>query len=228
MAEITGVFTRPRAVLFDWDNTLVENWHAIQTALNAALADAGMPPMDMEQVMFQARHSARAIFPNLFGNGAERGREIFLEHFARHQLSGLSIMPGAVELLDLLSGYGVPLAIVSNKKGDLLRREIDFLGWRSRFASIVGAQDAAADKPDAAPLHMALSCSGLSASDAIWMVGDTDIDMRAAVAAGCYPILVGPGPADPALLDGAEPALRCHNCGGLAGFVRRHWHTISV
>jgi phosphoglycolate phosphatase len=228
LAEITGVFVRPRAVLFDWDNTLVENWHSVQAALNLTLAEFDKAPMDMEQVMFQGRHSARDIFPKLFGEDSGRAREIFLEHFTQHHLSGLNIMPGAVALLDVLAEFDVPLAIVSNKKGDLLRREIDFLGWTERFASIVGAQDASADKPDPAPVHLALNGSQSPPYDDIWLIGDTDIDMRTAVAAGCYPILIGPGPADAALLVGAEPALRCHNCGDLAGFVRRHWHTISV
>jgi phosphoglycolate phosphatase len=225
---ITGVFVQPPAVLFDWDNTLVENWRAIRDALNVALADSGLPPMDMEQVMFQARHSARDIFPQLFGDRAVHAREVFLEHFATIQLSGLSVMPGAEELLDVLEERGVPLAIVSNKKGDLLRREIDYLGWAPRFAAIIGAQDAAADKPDPAPIHLALKRAELPHSGHIWMVGDTDIDMRAAVAAGCYPVLIGAGPEDADLLKGAEPALRCHNCGDLAGFVRRQWRTISV
>ncbi|MDB5396850.1 MAG: HAD-superfamily hydrolase, subfamily [Rhodospirillales bacterium] len=215
-------------MLFDWDNTLVENWRTIRAALNAALADAGLPPMEMEQVMFQARHSAQDIFPKLFGDGWRHARTIFYDHFAQKHLAGLSIMPGAEELLDVLRERGVILAVVSNKKGDLLRREIDFLGWTARFAGIVGAQDASADKPDPAPVHLALDAAGLLASGDIWLVGDTDIDMRTAVAAGCYPVLVGLGPSDPALLEGAQPALRCHNCDDLAGFVRRHWRTISV
>ncbi len=221
-------FVRPRAVLFDWDNTLVENWRTIQAALNAALTDAGLPEMDMEQVMFQARHSVQDIFPKLFGEGWRHGRTIFYEHFAQNHLAGLSIMPGAPELLDTFVEKGVMLAVVSNKKGDLLRREIDYLGWTEKFARVVGAQDAAADKPDPAPVHLALKDSGIMPSDDVWLVGDTDIDMRTAVAAGCYPVLVGPGPADPTLLDGAQPALRCHNCGDLAGFVRRNWDTISL
>lgn len=225
---MTEEFVRPRAVLFDWDNTLVENWQTIRAALNAALADAGMPSMDLEQVMFQARHSAQDIFPKLFGDNWQHARGIFYAHFAENQLAGLSIMPGAEALLDVLKERGVPLAVVSNKKGDLLRREIEFLGWVSRFISVVGAQDAAADKPDPAPVHLALKDSGIVPSRAIWLVGDTDIDMRTAVAAGCYPVLVGTGPADASLLDGAQPALRCHNCDELAGFVRRHWGTISV
>jgi len=33
----------PRAVLFDWDNTLVDNWPTIHDALNATFAAMGHP-----------------------------------------------------------------------------------------------------------------------------------------------------------------------------------------
>lgn len=232
MAEMTDrdspLFVRPRAVLFDWDNTLVQNWRTIQAALNAALDEAGLPAMDLEQVMFQARHSAQDIFPELFGDDWQTARGTFYAHFELNHLAGLSIMPGAVALMDALAERDVTLAIVSNKKGDLLRKEIEFLGWSHRFVSIVGAQDAEADKPHPAPVHLALKGWGIAPAHDVWLVGDTDIDMRTAVAGGCYPVLVGPGPTDPSLLTGAEPALRCHNCDDLAAFVRRHWDTISV
>jgi phosphoglycolate phosphatase len=221
-------FMRPRAVLFDWDNTLVENWRAIQAALNAALTQAGLPEMNLEQVRFQARHSAQDIFPKLFGDSWRHARTIFYEHFAQNHLAGLSIMPGAPELLDTLVEKGVMLAVVSNKKGDLLRREIEYLGWGAKFACVVGAQDAAADKPDPAPVFKALENTDIIPGSDVWLVGDTDIDMRTAVAAGCWPVLVGPGPDDPELLREAEPALRCHNCDDLTGIVRRNWDTISL
>ncbi len=224
LCELTG----PRAVLFDWDNTLVENWRSIQAALNEALKDAGRAPFDMEQVMFQARHSPREIFPALFGDGAERARAIFYEHFNAHHLAGLSIMPGAEALLDLLAEKTVPLGIVSNKKGDFLRREIAHLGWKNRFVTIVGAQDASADKPDPAPIYLALEQGNISRGSDVWLVGDTDIDMRAAVAAGCLPVLVGEGPFDPSLFADATPALRCRTCVDLAGFILQDPDTICV
>jgi phosphoglycolate phosphatase len=217
----------PRAILFDWDNTLVENWLTVQAALNAALAAAGRAPLDLEQVKLQARHSSRDIFPKLFGNDWERARALFYAHFGLHHLAGLSVMPGAEALLDACREERLPLAVVSNKQGETLRREIAHLGWADRFAGAVGSQDAPADKPDPAPVHLALENLDMIAAPDIWLVGDTDVDMRAAVAAGCSPILIGPGPEDPALLAGVEPALRCHNCRDLAGFLREGRHTIS-
>ena len=52
-------------------------------------------------------------------------------------------------------------AVVSNKTGRFLRAEAQHLGWGSLFQRLIGAGDAAFDKPDAAPVHMALEGSGL-------------------------------------------------------------------
>jgi phosphoglycolate phosphatase len=135
-------------------------------------------------------------------------------------------MEGAEILMDQLLGRNVPLGIVSNKKGDLLRREVGHLGWSERFQTVVGAQDAKADKPDPAPIYLALKRMHISTGSDIWMVGDTDVDMAAGQAAGCTTILIGPGPADPALMEGLTPALRCHNCTAFSGFLRDRWNTI--
>ncbi|HEY6335247.1 MAG TPA: hypothetical protein VI113_05115, partial [Alphaproteobacteria bacterium] len=41
--------TRPRALLFDWDSTLVDNWRSIETALNATLVAMGHAPWTAEE-----------------------------------------------------------------------------------------------------------------------------------------------------------------------------------
>jgi phosphoglycolate phosphatase len=215
------------AVLLDWDNTLVENWLAIQAAFNAARAAFAMEPLDLDQIKVQARHSSREVFPLVFGEGWQEARDIFYAHFAAHQLGGLRVMPGAGALLDLFADYRLPLGVVSNKRGDMLRREIAHLGWSERFLAVIGAQDAPADKPDPAPVHLAVSRMGIAAAAGVWLVGDTDIDMRAAVAAGCVPIFVAPRPEDQTFLPTVEPALRCHNCMELIDFIRQHWAPIS-
>lgn len=217
----------PHAILFDWDNTLVDNWLTIQAALNTALADAGKPLFSLEETKINGRHSARETFPRLFGERWEPALDMFYAQFSTNHLAGLRIMPGVETLLDVLDAANVPLAIISNKKGDLLRREVAHLGWAQRFLSVIGGQDAPFDKPHPAPVHLALEAAGIAAGPAIWVVGDTDIDMRTGLAAGCTTILVGPGPHDPALLTGAEPALRFADCAALAGFVRSLGSTIS-
>ncbi len=76
-------------------------------------------------------------------------------------------------MLHGLAADGIFLGVVSNKTGALLRREADRLGWSGYFGRLVGAGDAAVDKPDAAPVRLALASSGIAAGEAVWFVGDT-------------------------------------------------------
>ena len=110
-------------------------------------------------------------------------------------------------MLAALAETGRYLGVVSNKKGSILRREAAHLGWEPWFGRLVGAEDAAEDKPARAAVDLALEDSGLAAGPEIWFVGDTDIDMACAHAAGCTAILLRE--AAPALGEfGAHPPSR--------------------
>jgi phosphoglycolate phosphatase len=182
--------SRPSAVLFDWDLTLVDTVDAIHAALNAARASAGLEPWDRETAKSHMRFSLVQYFPEVFGEAWPAARDVFYRHFAATHLDLVKPMPGAGGLLEAVSRLGIPMAVVSNKRGDMLRAEAGRLGWTPYFTRIVGAGDAAADKPDPAVVDLALS--GLAAArSGVWFVGDTDVDMLCARNSGCVPVLVG-------------------------------------
>jgi phosphoglycolate phosphatase len=80
---------------------------------------------------------------------------------------------------------------VSNKTGKYLRLEAAALGWEELFHRVVGAGDAAQDKPAGDPVHMALEGSGVAAGGSVWFVGDSGVDMEIAHKTGCVPVLLG-------------------------------------
>ena len=59
------------------------------------------------------------------------------------------------------------------------------------FGPVIGAGDAKADKPDPAPIFLALSQLGQTADASVWYMGDTALDMLAARAAGVTAVLIG-------------------------------------
>ncbi len=182
--------SRPAAILWDWDNTLVDGWAAIEAGLNAAFRAFGLPEWDRAQVLGNVRKSLRESFPPLFGPDWERARDIFYAEVRARHLEVVAPMPGAAAAI-LAAGRVAPQGVVSNKQGPLLRAEAAHLGWAVHFGTLVGAGDAARDKPDAAPILMALDALGVQASPAVWYVGDTALDMQAARAAGCRAVLLG-------------------------------------
>lgn len=182
----------PAAILWDWDNTLVDGWAAIQAGLNAAFRAFGLPEWDRAQVLGNVRRALRESFPEYFGaDGWERARDIFYAEVRARHLAVLSPMPGAEAAIRAVDAARVPQGVVSNKQGPLLRAEAAHLGWAGSFRALVGAGDAERDKPDAAPLLLALRGCGVGAGPAVWYVGDTALDMQAARAAGCTAVLLG-------------------------------------
>src|SRR5690606_3190282 len=55
----------PRAILFDWDNTLVDTWGVLHRALAATFEAFGRRPWTLEETKRNVRASARDAFPEL-------------------------------------------------------------------------------------------------------------------------------------------------------------------
>ena len=187
---------RPRAILFDWDNTLVDSWATIHDALNFLMRAMDKPEWSLAETRERVRLSLRESFPLHFGERWEEAREIYLDRFRAIHLDRLAALPGREAMLRSLADAGIFLGVVSNKTGALLRREVEQLGWAIFFGSVVGAGDATADKPACEPVHLALSESGVMPGEEVWFVGDTAVDMECAQNAGCVAVLLGP-PATP-------------------------------
>ncbi|HUK60090.1 MAG TPA: HAD-IA family hydrolase [Stellaceae bacterium] len=209
----------PKAILFDWDNTLVESWDAIHHALVVTFTAMGHEPWSLDETKARVRLSLRDAFPAIFGARWEEARKLYLDTFTATHLERIAPVAGAAELLAELQARGHYLAVVSNKTGPVLRREAAHLGWSRFFAQLVGAGDAAADKPAAAPILKALEGTGLEPVGA-WYIGDTAIDMECAANAGCLGVLLG-------ALDQADagflrfpPALQFPACVALARHLK--------
>jgi phosphoglycolate phosphatase len=206
---------RPRAILFDWDNTLVDNWAVIAESMNAVFAAFDMPHWTLAETMARTRASLRDSFPQMFGQRAKEAGRIFSDYFAERHLDRLQEMPGAGDLLRRLAGTQIRLAIVSNKRGRFLRLEAEHLGWTGHFARLVGAADAVSDKPAVAPVDLALEGSGIARGLDVWFVGDADIDIACAVNAGCFPLLLRREPPGTGEFDLHKPGLHLPDCAAL-------------
>jgi phosphoglycolate phosphatase len=221
LSQGSTALTRPRALLFDWDSTLVDNWRSIETALNATLVAMGHAPWTAEETRARLRASMRESFPRLFGSRWEEAKQIFYDGINASHLEHLTPLPGAAEMLNDLAESGLYLGVVSNKTGSILRREAAHLGWDRFFGRVIGAGDALRDKPDPAPVFMALEGSEVRPGAAVWFVGDTAIDVDCARNANCTSILVagqGHGRDD---FSNSRPDYEVLSCIELSALVRR-------
>ena len=208
---------RPTTLLYDWDNTLADGWAGIAAALNAVFSAFAMPHWTVADTRARVRVSLRDSFPAMFGAEWERARDIFYATLEDAHLRHVVPMPGAAEAL--AAGAAWPQGVVSNKAGRFLRAEVAHLGWAGHFGAVVGAGDAAADKPDPAPILLALDRLGQSAGRSVWYLGDTALDMAAARAAGVTAVLVGDASHDGGI-DRARPDLHFPSAHALAARLR--------
>lgn len=206
----------PRAVILDWDNTLVDSWAIIRDALNHVFTAYDMAPWTLAQTQARVRKSMRDSFPALFGDEWEAAGALFYDYFEAIHVERLSPLPGAGEMIEALAEAGIHVGVVSNKKGDLLREEADHLGWSAHLARIIGAGDAKADKPAPAPVILALDGSGVKTGPSVWFAGDADVDMECAYNAGCTAVLVRAMPPDGIEFSDFPPHLHVVDCEALS------------
>jgi phosphoglycolate phosphatase len=182
----------PRAVIFDWDNTLVDSWGAIAEAINFTRARYGLQTWNREEILANCTRSARQSFPDWFGDKWEEAWKVYYDTFVKVRArAGIDKADGADELLVWLKENKIPALVVSNKSGEHLRLEAEMLDWKKYFASIVGAHDAPFDKPAREHADRALFLAGLVGGPDIWFIGDSEIDIACAKNAECTPVLIG-------------------------------------
>jgi phosphoglycolate phosphatase len=211
----------PRAVLFDWDNTLVDTWPTIHESLNVTLTAMGHAAWTMEETKIRVRRSLRESFPELFGDRWEHARDLFYSHYEKIHLHLLAVRPGAEDALRYLKEQGAYLGVVSNKSGPHLRGEAEHLGWSHYFGRVVGATDAPRDKPDPCTIDLALSAGMVKPGPEVWFVGDTWIDMECAARSGCVAVLVREEPPAQREFHPHEPDLHVRDFTALLGLARQ-------
>jgi phosphoglycolate phosphatase len=183
---------KPKAVIFDWDNTLVDTWPLIQYAIDETLQEMGREPWGLEKVRDSVHKSMRESFPEIFGESWEKAGEVYKNTYRSIHLNKLRFLPSALELMKTIHEHGILQFIVSNKIGVTLRKETKQLGIDDLCFAVVGAHDANHDKPSKDPVELALLGSDIVlGSDEIWFIGDTIADVECAYNSNCTPIVYG-------------------------------------
>jgi len=190
--EALRLLPKPKAVIFDWDNTLVDTWPLIQNAIDTTMIHMGLEPWGLEKVRDNVHKSMRESFPEIFGQDWQKAGEIYKNSYRSTHLEKIELLPNALNLINALEAKGILQIVVSNKIGVTLRKEAAKIGVDKKFFSLIGAGDASCDKPSTEPVELALMGTGLDPKkDEIWFVGDTIADVECAYNACCRPIVFG-------------------------------------
>lgn len=205
----------PKAVLFDWDNTLVDTWRVTFDSLNIARQGLGLRPVTADEFRNKPHRSLKDDGKRLFGDAVKEGEKLFYEAVTKLHLEELIVLEGAELLLKDLKARNLHVGVVSNKDGTFLRKEVAHLGWEDHFHHVIGSRDVEEDKPSHLPVLAALKLSDISPGHDVWFVGDSIVDVQCARNTGCIPLVVGGGKAA-----SEEDVIAVKDCHDLIRLIR--------
>ncbi len=183
---MTAPFRDVRAILFDWDGTLLNSFEAGASAYLAMFRAMGIPwtLRDLERHyspdwyrVYRAARLPRALW--------QRADRIWRLHYARQQSS---LMPGARAVLHAMAAR-YTVGLVTSGDRSRVRRELRHFGLTRLFRVRIYAESTKLRKPHPDPLKLALRRLRVTPESAVY-VGDAPEDILMARRAGVRSIAV--------------------------------------
>jgi HAD superfamily hydrolase (TIGR01549 family) len=180
-----------RAVIFDWDGTLLNSFRADMRAYGAMFRVLGIEFSDLELAHHYSpdwyRVYRAAGIPKAKWNLADRLWAV------AYRKENPRLIPGVRTVLNKLN-RSFALGLVTSGDRKRVVRQLRQFGFQGLFAICVCSEDASCRKPHPAPLRTAMRCMRMSAADCVY-VGDTPEDIEMARRAGVRSVgIVGPFP----------------------------------
>ncbi len=198
-----------RAVLFDLDGTLVDTLHDIAVAMNQVLEAAGLPTHLAEKYREYVGWGARDLVVKSLPEGSDADVDELLAGFRERYygtpLGTSALYPGVAELLGELEARDVPMGILTNKPEEPAHLVVAGLMADVPFREVRGAREGVPHKPDPTALLELAEAMGVAPQHCFYL-GDTEIDIQTARAAGMVPVGVAWG-FRPDSLEGADHIL---------------------
>jgi HAD superfamily hydrolase (TIGR01509 family) len=208
---------RVEGVLFDWDGTLINSYHADTSAYLAMFKEMGIA-WGLEEL--EKNYSPNwyevyraASLPRKRWEDADR---LWRAHYARHRPK---LIAGARRVLARLRDDH-PLGLVTSGDRDRVTRQLRDFRLTTLFAARVCSGDTLRKKPHPAPLRLALRQMRLDPSACVY-VGDASQDVEMARRAGVRAIgVLGPFPTEKRLR-AARPEFLIGSLEELPGVLKR-------
>jgi 2-phosphoglycolate phosphatase len=200
-------FTNVRGIVFDLDGTLIDSYDAIAESLNAALEAAGHTPLPVEEVRGMVGLGLETLVSKALGpEHVEEGVRNFRARYEEIFLERTTLMPRVAGTLDQLHRRGYRMSVASNKPSIFTWRILEGLKVRRYLTTVLGPDLVEKKKPHPEMVHRAMKEMGLDAARTLY-VGDMEVDVQTARAAGVPVVVVPTGSRSEAELRAAVPDL---------------------
>ena len=179
--------TSARALLFDLDGTLTDNYAGIAASIRHALERLGAPPPQDAALRSCVGPPLRESFARLLGSddGARIERAVlhYRERFGDVGWRENVAYDGIGDSLAALAARGATMFVCTSKPETFARRIVDHFGFAQHFRAVYGV-DLAGRFDDKSALMAHLIATEALDPAATAMIGDRHHDIRAARANG--------------------------------------------
>ena len=172
-------------ILFDLDGTLIDSTEAILECFHKAFDFYSYPHPDDEEIKALIGHPLDVMFARL---GVEEEKvwdfvTVYKENYREISTLKTSLLPHAKDAVELAATFA-QLGIVTTKTGKYSQILMEHLGLMHYFKVLIGREHVEHPKPHAEPILKALEAFDSYDKSNVWIIGDTELDLIAANAAG--------------------------------------------
>lgn len=177
-----------RAIFFDLDGTLIDTIQDLKAAVDQALAAMGRPEHTVEEYLSYIGRGSRHLISSALGPGATPDEidscyKLYMNYYLAHISERSQAYPGMEAVLKRAEQAGYELVVFTNKPQEAAERLLKDVLPGCRFKAVLGPSDRFPPKPDPRGLKHLLTELDLEPEE-IMYVGDSDVDMEVAAAAG--------------------------------------------
>lgn len=175
-----------KCVVFDWDGTLVDTIPFLEETFKATFNYLKQNEISYKEISKLAGGcNGQGLFKAVFGEeNSEKAKKYFYDYTSKHHLDRLKSRNYAEACIKYCFDKGVSCYILSNKKNDVLRKEVEYFGWDKYFTKISGAGDYCIDKPSKEACLNFFN-QNIPEGNEILVLGDSICDIKMAEALGC-------------------------------------------
>lgn len=182
-------------LVFDWDGTVADTVHHIVGAMQAAIAEVGLPSRSREQVLgiigLGMQEAARTLFPDIEADLQDRMVSCYSQNYLAATTGRTVLFPGVRETLEQLRDEGYLLAVATGKSRRGLERAFADTGTRELFHTSRCA-DETFSKPHPRMLLEIMQMFDAEPAGTL-MIGDSRFDLQMAANASVPSIAVSYG-----------------------------------
>ena len=180
-----------KAAVFDLDGTLLDTLEDLADSCNAALRRFALATHPTEAYRYLVGGGTDALMRRVAPNGDTslwaKLLEAMLDEYAQRWAEKTRPYEGVREMLSELAARGTVMAVLSNKPHEFTCLCVDRLLDGCDFAIVQGLDENTPPKPDPSGAVRIAGRLGLAPEEFLYL-GDTNTDMRTAVAAGMFAV----------------------------------------